>query len=959
MFGVQPWGAAPWTANRSLDASILASAVEATSAAETSDRLANLAPAMAEVVTASNTQAVIPLKDANEAGFALDAPNVLLMYAWRFQTETTTASDAEQVTMIVARAEPTTATEASDRVMSAAPVGSEVATATDTPNRTATMPQSQTEVGSATEAGVASGTPNVSIIEYIPTKLVPGSYPYTAADLLVYDRNTTATYFDGSGNLQTAAIDTLRFQGGNMLIEATATNVVRNNSMTGAASGSPGTKPTNWLGTLGTTGGVGIRISATGTENGIPYIDLEFNGTATSTTDWFLLMEDLTRQAANLGETWTSSVFSKMVSGSIPGTQPVIAVSGRTSGNVDNDLTETNLNTGTGALSSQRVAATRTMATVGTVSVGPYLRFPLVNGNLYLFTIRIGGPQLELGASATSLIQTTTANVTRLGDDAWPLPQDTKDRAMSAVASRVDTSTATDTENAIQVAVQSDAGTATETESASPLLAWADTVTATDTQDSLMSAAATRTDALTPTESSGSGVVMPVDRSDNTPITDSEAVILIAAVAATDTSTATDTESVVTGMSATRSEPAPVSDTSDAANVKLAVGADAGTVSESSDRTMQANPVQVENAAATDTQSDTVAAQQGANEAAFGTDAVGGGVVTDVAAVDVIGVTDTSGRALVTPVAKVEPTTATDTPNKSMNVPVDRSDTSTPTHSQNAQAFIATGRTDNAPLTEQATQQTATSASRTDASPATDSNVGSTLAEVGRSDTGTVTDTPAIITNFAAQGNESGFASDVPSTATGHSASESTTPTDIYYKHMLAEVDIKELTTPTHTQSSASLFNRWLQEEAYPIDIASVQAFMQAVQKDEGVAVDIGTVVNFSVSVDVHESASLTDAADGVMMKLVEALGSANAQDLQAAAITMVRVVQELNPALDVVAAVSHSTVVMAEGADATDWCAIVIPVGQVDGTDATDACAVFMYETNRMLLLFDKDCHC
>lgn len=959
MFASQPWGTVPWTGEKALDSSILASSVESTSATEASDRLANIAPAQSEVGTAVSAQAVTPQKDANEAAFANDAPNVLLMYAWRYMDEPTTASDTEAVTLVVARAEPVTATEVSDRVATMAPVAAEVATAADTPNRALTALGNQADAATAVDVETGSMNPSVAINEYIPTKLVPGSYPYIAADLLLYSRASSATYLDGSGNLQTASANAVRFQGGQMLIEGPATNVVRNNSMTGAASGSPGTKPNNWQGTLGTTAGVAIRISATGTENGIPYIDLEFNGTATSTADWYLLMEDLTRQAAASGDTWTSSVFTKMVSGTIPGTQPILVTSGRDVSNIDTEHTTTNLNTGTGALSSQRVAATQTMAVPGTVSVGPYLMFSLVSGNLYLFTMRVGGPQLELGASATSLIQTTTANVTRAGDDAWPLPVDTKGATLDAVASRVDSVTATDAASAQQVVVQAETGSVTDTQVGIPLLAWADSSPATDAQDVLLAAVASRTDALTPTDQTAATSILPVDRSDLTPIADNEAVILIAAVSATDANTATDTESVVAGMSAARTEPSTLVDTSNGANITFAGRTDTGTVTDTTDRSMTANPVQAEVGAATDTAGNTMASSASGNEAGFANETNNGGPVTFVDLVDIIGVTATAGRTVIVPGAKTEPATATDTPGKTLTADGSVSDFSTPGHTQASQTFASTGRTDNAPITDTQTQQTAMSASRTDTSPASDTNVGSTHADVTRSDTGSASEASNRTASLQRQQDEPAQAADVPSTLTVQQMVESTTLTDTYYKFMVAEVDVKESTTPTHTQSSASLFNRWLQEQTYAVDLASVQAFMQAVQADAAKALELATVVDFTVSVAVHEVATITDAVDGVMLKMVQALGAANAQDLQAAAVTMVRTVQELNPALDLVAAVKHAAVVVSEGAAASDWCAIVIPVGQVDGTDATDTCAVFMYETNRMLLLFDKDCHC
>jgi len=74
------------------------------------------------------------------------------------------------------------------------------------------------------------------------------------SDIITFTRASTATYFDSAGVLQSAAIDAPRFdynpstlvaQG--LLIEEARTNSIRNNTMVGAAAGTPGTNPTNWI----------------------------------------------------------------------------------------------------------------------------------------------------------------------------------------------------------------------------------------------------------------------------------------------------------------------------------------------------------------------------------------------------------------------------------------------------------------------------------------------------------------------------------------------------------------------------------------------------------------------------------------------------------------------------------------------------------------------------------------
>jgi hypothetical protein len=83
---------------------------------------------------------------------------------------------------------------------------------------------------------------------------------------------------------------------------------------------------------------------------------------------------------------------------------------------------------------------------------------------------------------------------------------------------------------------------------------------------------------------------------------------------------------------------------------------------------------------------------------------------------------------------------------------------------------------------------------------------------------------------------------------------------------------------------------------------------------------------------------------------------AANAADILDAAVTLYQVLQEQNPALDIADALAHAQVVVTENADAQDVVTVVIPVSQTDGTEATDVTTVFLFPTNRMLIVFD-DC--
>src|SRR3954464_10592323 len=71
--------------------------------------------------------------------------------------------------------------------------------------------------------------------------------------VLTHTRAGSAWYFDQTGTLQAAATnvprldwDPVTLQPRGLLVEEARTNGIRNNSMTGAVVGTPGTLPTNW-----------------------------------------------------------------------------------------------------------------------------------------------------------------------------------------------------------------------------------------------------------------------------------------------------------------------------------------------------------------------------------------------------------------------------------------------------------------------------------------------------------------------------------------------------------------------------------------------------------------------------------------------------------------------------------------------------------------------------------------
>jgi hypothetical protein len=236
---------------------------------------------------------------------------------------------------------------------------------------------------------------------------------------VTFTRASTATYFDATGTLQSAANDVPRFdydpatlaaQG--LLIEESRTNSIRNNTMVGAVAGTPGTLPTNWV--VNNTGGLTTNVIGVGTSAGINYVDLQVVGTSTGTL-YQLAFDANTQISASAGQSWAGSFWVAQTAGTTGGvTATNVRITSRDSGGATigtNDSADITL---TGTLA--RYASVYASMPASTAFVQGQLRLGLTSGAAIDITLRIGLPQLELGAFATSVIPTTTTALTRAAD---------------------------------------------------------------------------------------------------------------------------------------------------------------------------------------------------------------------------------------------------------------------------------------------------------------------------------------------------------------------------------------------------------------------------------------------------------------------------------------------------------------------------------------------------------------
>ena len=259
------------------------------------------------------------------------------------------------------------------------------------------------------------GTASTLNFNFVDGSPFPGQITFTRA--------SGATRFNSSGVLETVSNDvprldfnpaTLAAQG--LLIEEQRTNSIRNNTMQGAVAGTPGTAPTNWSRSASPTSGISSEIVGTGTETGITYIDIRFSGTCTGAVSFSVVFETSSGVAASPSQAWTASAYVKLQAGSLNGStfQYVLNEYSSVPAFLRNTFSSVVTPTSSG-LATQRTSATVTTG-ASTAFVQPVIAPAFANGLTYDFTLRIGLPQLELGAFATSVIPTTTTALTRSAD---------------------------------------------------------------------------------------------------------------------------------------------------------------------------------------------------------------------------------------------------------------------------------------------------------------------------------------------------------------------------------------------------------------------------------------------------------------------------------------------------------------------------------------------------------------
>ena len=239
-----------------------------------------------------------------------------------------------------------------------------------------------------------------------------------------FNRASTAAQFGITGALTAVGINVARFDydpstlaPNGLLIEPQIGEKIANSALTGAVPGTPGTLPS---GVNNTLIGLSQQVVGTGTEDGIPYIDVRFFGT-TSGTAFGLSFGAITDAPASNGQTWTGSIFHRLVGGTLTN------ITGAYLFQFEYNNVLAFLNSPSVACANPTSAPLRTQRQIATIAHSqaslayllPLYYFLCGSGVAIDITIRIGAPGLAQVPGPYDPILTYGTQLTKAADQAY------------------------------------------------------------------------------------------------------------------------------------------------------------------------------------------------------------------------------------------------------------------------------------------------------------------------------------------------------------------------------------------------------------------------------------------------------------------------------------------------------------------------------------------------------------